>query len=156
MSGHAEYLTLLGELTGHLDHLTALAQQKTAAVRHNDLLGLDEVLKQEQAISLSLRGLEQRRLAQLAQLGLSNVPLGELAQHFPAALQPQARQAVNTLRRGYDLYRTAAELARNTLEVNLHQVEQVIAASGGTPAHGAGYVPPDAEPPRNMKTDFRA
>ncbi len=73
-----------------------------------------------------------------------------------AALQPQASQTVNTLRRSYESYRTAAELARTTLEVNLHQVELVIAAQGGVPAHGAGYVPPDAEPPQNMKTDFRA
>lgn len=156
MDIHAEYLALLGDLTRQLDRLTALAQEKTVAVRRSDLLALDEVLKQEQAISLALRGLEQRRLTQLTRLGLADVPLNQLAQRFPAALQPQASQTVNTLRRSYESYRTAAELARTTLEVNLHQVELVIAAQGGAPAHGAGYVPPDAEPPQNMKTDFRA
>ena len=56
------YLALLEELRGSLDQLTGLAKEKIAAVLKDDLLALDEVLKQEQALSLSLRGLEQRRL----------------------------------------------------------------------------------------------
>lgn len=156
MDAHIEYLSLLGDLTRQLDRLAALAQQKVEAVRRSDLLALDEVLRQEQAISLALRGLEQRRLDLLKRLGLTQAPLEQLAQRYPAALQPQATQTITELRRCYGRYRTAAELARTTLEVHLHQVEQVVAAHNGSPAHGAGYAPPDAELPKNMKTDFRA
>lgn len=156
MDIYVDYLSLLGDLTKQLDRLTALAQQKVEVVRRSDLIALDEVLRQEQAISLALRGLEQRRLDLLNRLGLTQVPLEQLAQRYPAALQPQASQTVTELRRSYGHYRTASELARTTLEVHLHQVEQVVAAHNGTPVHGAGYTPPDAELPKNMKTDFRA
>ena len=43
------YLALLEELRGSLDQLTGLAKEKNAAVLKDDLLALDEVLKQEQA-----------------------------------------------------------------------------------------------------------
>lgn len=156
MDGHLEYLSLLEELAGQMDQLTQLARRKAEAVRRDDLLALDDVMKQEQALSLALRGQEQKRLRLLARLGLQDVPLSGLAGRYPAQLQPQARQTADALRRSYDLYKAAAEVARSTLEINLHQIEQLIAAAGGGPAHGPGYEPPAAEPPKNMKTDFRA
>ena len=49
-------------------------------------------------------------------------------------------------------------MVRTTLELNLHQIEKLVAAAGGDPKDlDAGYAPPaNAEPPRRMKTDFRA
>lgn len=153
---YASYLTLLDDLRGSLDQLTGLARKKTEAVRRDDLMALDEVIKQEQALALSLRGLEQKRLKLLTQLGLDGVPLSGLAARYPAQLQPQATQTVNALKRSYESYRTASQAARSTLELNLHELERIIAAQGGDIAQGAGYTPPDAQPPKNMKTDFRA
>lgn len=153
---YASYLTLLNDLRGNLDRLTELARKKTDAVRRDDLMALDEVIKQEQVLALSLRGLEQKRLKLLTQLGLDGVPLSRLAARYPAQLQPQATQTVNALKRSYESYRTASQAARSTLELNLHELERIIAAQGGDTAHGAGYTPPDAQPPEKMKTDFRA
>ena len=151
------YLTLLRDLNKCLEQLSQLAQDKTGAVRQNDLLRLDEIMKQEQAMTLNLRGLEQKRLRLTAQLGLDGVPLTGLPARFPAALRPQASQDAERLYQSYQLYRSCAEVARNTLECNLHEIEKIIAASGIDPAQaGAGYTAPGAEPPKNMKTDFRA
>lgn len=149
------YLALLGELSGNLDRLTGLAQQKADAVRKDDLIALDEVLKQEQVISLSLRGLEQKRLNLLGQLGPADLPLSALPDRYPAELRPQAKDAAAALQQSYNIYRSAAEAARVTLERNLHEIEKVIEKSGGQ-AGGTGYASPGVEPPKNMKTDFRA
>lgn len=154
---HLSYLRLLRELGDSLDQLSTLAQQKQGYVRANDLMGLDEVLKQEQAMTLNLRGLEQRRLKLTSQLGLEGVGLDELAEKYPDELQLEAKQTADALRGSYSVYRSCADAARNTLEVNLHEIEKVIAASGtDAPASGAGYQSPGVEPPKNMKTDFRA
>ena len=140
------YLDLLSQLSGHLERLTQLSQQKAEAVRRDDLLALDEALKQEQVLTLALRGLEQKRLSLLDQLG-----------HYPDLLQLQARQVIDALQRSYQVYRSASQAARNTLECSLHEIERIIAASGVNPAEAsAGYEAPGAEPPKNMKTDFRA
>lgn len=154
---HLSYLELLRDLSASLDRLGQLAQEKRSVVQQNDLIGLDEVLKQEQAMTLNLRGLEQRRLKLLAQMGLANVSLSELPIKYPAELEQEARQTVAGLQQSYSAYRSYADAARSTLELNIHQIEKVIAASGVDPKlAAAGYESPGVEPPKNMKTDFRA
>ena len=155
---HLAYLSLLENIGKNLDHLCELSRQKTSAVNKDDLEALGEVLKQEQVVSLSMRGLEQKRLKLLAKLGLEKVPLSGLAARYPAELKSQAEQAAAALLRQYDAYRTAAKEARELLESNLIQVERIIADLGVKPAEeGVGYVSPkNPEPPKKMKTDFRA
>ena len=132
---YADYLALLEELRSDLDQLTVLAKAKNTAVLKDDLLALDEVLKQEQALSLSLRGLGQG----------------------------QAKESAERLRASYDVYRRAAEVAKGTLERGLHELDKIVEGLGGPaapppPPAPLRSSPPDAgrEPPPNMKTDFRA
>lgn len=154
---HLSYLKLLEELSSSLDRLARLAQDKAAAVRADDLIALDEVLKQEQAMTLNLRGLELKRLKLVGQLGLDKVPLDELEGRCPPELAGRARSTVNALRSSYAVYRSCADMARSLLELNLHQIEKVITAAGVDPAvAAAGYEAPGVEPPKQMKTDFRA
>lgn len=151
------YLKLLQDLSRSLDRLAELEQQKAQTVRGDDLLALDEVLKQEQAMSLNLRGVEIKRGRLVTQLGLDNVPLNQLPEHCPPQLQEQAKATVNTLRSSYSIYRSYADLARNTLELNLHQIDKALLDAGVDPKLAAeGYEAPPMEPPKKMKTDFRA
>lgn len=151
------YLALLGELAGVLDRLAPLSQKKAETVRADDLLALDDVLKQEQALSLTLRGVELRRVKLSSQLGLDNVRLDDLSKHCPPELKAEAQKAVDALRHSYNIYRSYSDMARSTLELNIHQIEKAISASGMDPKLAAeGYETPVAEPPKNMKTDFRA
>ena len=145
-----ELLSLFETLTGHLDKLTELAKQKTLVVRKSDLMELDRILREEQALALALRGIEQKRTALLQKLGLAEVPLTDLPARAPEALQQKTRSTVDALRRAYQIYASAADTARNTLECNLHEVEKFLAAAGA--AADAGNV----EPPAKMKSDFRA
>ena len=82
--------------------------------------------------------------------------LSSLASRYPDAMQIQARQTAEKLLRSYQEYRCAAEVARNTLELNLHEIEKIITASGVDTAGSPGYAAPVPEPPKRMKTDFRA
>ena len=150
------YLELLDEVSRNLERLRGLALQKSDAVRANDLIALDQVIRQEQALSLHLRGLEQKRTRQLGALGLAQTPLSALAAAYPPQLQMQAKQSVEDLQQQYTLYRGAAEVARDTLECNLHEIEKVLAGLDGAGPAGPGYTSPGAEPPAAMKTDFRA
>ena len=156
-SDHQAYLNLLRDLSGKLDQLGGLAEQKAQTVRQDDLLAMDEVLKQEQVLSLALRGLEQRRTKLLAKLGLSDVALKDLPSHYPEELADEARRTVEQLRGSYKRYRAQADTARTLLEMNLHQIDKLVTAAGGDPKDlDAGYTPPGMEPPQTMKTDFRA
>lgn len=150
------YLKLLQELAGKLDQLGQCAQDKSTAVHNDDLLALDEVLKREQVLALALRGLEQKRKTLLDQLKLGDVPLRELSKHYPESLAMEAKETTEQLQQSYRIYRSHADAARNSLELNLHQIEKVITAAGIDPSAGSGYEAPGVEPPKNMKSDFRA
>ena len=140
-----EYLKLLDGLGNTLEKLTEIERTKTAAVGRGDLDGVEECMKQEQVISLSLRGAEQKREKLLAQLGLAGVPLRELEARGPVETHMETRRTVETLRRKYEVFQSASEVARSTLECNLHVIEQ---------AQKAKDAPPPEDHPR--QADFRA
>ncbi len=153
---YLDYLATLEELRQSLEQLAATAQQKTAAVKQDDLAALNEILKQEQAISLALRGLEQKRTKQMTELNLADAPLSRLAERYPEALRLQAKNTADALLRQYQLYQSASDAARCVLESNLHEIEKILADLGADPMSGASYAPAGADLPSSMKTDFRA
>ena len=151
------YFSVLREVGGILDRLAPLALQKAEAARAGELTAMDEVLKQEQALSLNLRGLELKRQKLSSQLGLDGVPLSALPEHCPAELAAEARKTASKLRKSYEIYRSYADMARSTLELNLHQIDKFLERAGVDPKLAAqGYEAPPTEPPQKMKTDFRA
>lgn len=150
------YLSLLRGLIHTLAQLTETAQSKVAAVRQDDLAALDECMKREQAFSMSLRGYEQKRRVALAALGIEGVSLSGLASHYPAELQREAKTVSEELFRQYQIYSSTAEVARTTLECNLHEIEKFLAHDDKHLSEGMGYPPPSPEPPTGLKTDFRA
>jgi hypothetical protein len=156
METYASYLKLLNELSHHLERMSALAREKADAVHRDDLNQLDRVLKQEQAMSLTIRGLEEKRQKTLEQLKLTHVPLSQLAQRYPKELRLEAVRTVEELRRQYQVYRSAAEVARNALECGLHEIGKVLNSFDAATPDGPGYQNSGAELPSQMKTDFRA
>jgi hypothetical protein len=84
------YLSLLDALREKLATLCDLAAQKTAAVCNDDLAALNNVMKQEQALALAFRGLEQKKSTQAKALGVEAVPLSKLPEQYPEELRLQA------------------------------------------------------------------
>lgn len=153
------YLALLRSLGNSLEQLSDLARKKVAAANNDDLMALDEVMKQEQAMTLAFRGMEQTREKLLEQLNCGNVSLPRLPEHFPPEMQEQARKAVAALQKQYQDYRKESDAARLVLERHLREIDAIITDMGGAPAPegGPGYVPPPPpDTPPSMKTDFRA
>jgi vacuolar-type H+-ATPase subunit I/STV1 len=155
MGPYTAYLELLRQLTGDLERLSALSRAKTDAVRKDDLNALDQVLKQEQALTLTVRGLEQKLQKALSQLKLTRVPLTDLPAQFPQELRLEAKTTVEALRQQYQIYRGASEAARHTLECNLHEIEKALNDWGAQGQSGPGYEKSGAEPPSQLKTDIR-
>lgn len=139
------YFDFLGRLGDTLEELTELARQKSLAVRNDDLMGVNDCMKQEQVISLSLRGMEAKREKMLAELGLSGVPLSGLEASCPESLRPRAKEAARSLRSKFEIYNSAADVARTMLECNLHEIERMMAETSADPV-----------PPKRSLADIRA
>ncbi len=157
---YRSYLSFLRSMTQGLESLTELAEKKYAAAQTDDLLTLNDLLNREQAQALNFRGLELTRDKLLPQLGLTNVPLSKVPDHFPPAMRAEARETAAALAVRYAAYKKASGRARMLLEQNLREINAVITELGGPPAGGEagpGYrAEAEAAPPPAMKTDFRA
>lgn len=142
----SDYLNLLSSLSDTLEKLTGIEHRKTDAVCQGNLPVVEDCMKQEQVMSLSLRSLEQKRIHLLSQLGLSQVPLRELQKHSPPEYDLETKRVVEELRRQYTLFQTASQVARDTLECNLRELQRIQEQTNGTPSS------PDDLP---RQTDFR-
>lgn len=149
MADWKDYLKLMEGLSQTLEQLTKVEQDKNEAAARGDLPGVEECMKREQVISLSLRGCDQKRDAMLAQLGLQGVTLSQLEDHSPPELQLETKRTVEQLRRQYTLFQSASQVARDTLEINLRAIERLQAVQAGDAAEAE-------EQRRNHQTDFRA
>ena len=96
-------------------------------MRLDDLLAVNECMKKEQVLSLSLRGMEIQREKLLKELGLEKFPLSAMPEHCPPEVRVEARAAAQRLRDRYMIYKSAAQTSRSALEINLHQIEKMIA-----------------------------
>ncbi len=151
------YLTLLRACSDTLEQLTKIEQKKTQAVRYDDLSALNETMKEEQALSLRLRGYEQKQQQFLKTLQLTDIPLSRLSERAPAGCAAEAREVAEVFRTQYEQFKSAFEVAQSTLECNLHEVEKILTDMGVDPLEGAGYQGEQGpELPVKMRTDFRA
>lgn len=149
MTSWQDYLKLLSSLSRTLEQLTQVEQDKNAAASQGDVAGVEACMKREQVLSLSLRGYDQKRDKMLAELGLKDVTLDQLEDHSPSELQLETKRAVEELRRQYTLFQAASQVARNTLEVNLREIERFQAMQAGDTGVAE-------ERRRDHQTDFRA
>ena len=143
------YLAYLEDLRKQLESLTALAKEKPPAVAADDLAALNDIMKREQVLSLTLRGYDQKRDTILGALGLKGITLRQLVQHSPDELRLETKDVAEKLRQAYTLFQAASEVARDTLEVNLRAIEQIQARQAGDSAQAE-------EERKNHQTDFRA
>ncbi|MBQ9493772.1 MAG: hypothetical protein IJR54_08585 [Oscillibacter sp.] len=127
------YFTYLEKVGEYLDRLSVLAKTKRIAAQRGDVLSVNECMREEQEISLTLRRMEQQRVRMLKALGLEGVPLSAVPERCPPEQRQAARAAVELLLTKRDIYRSAADAARSTLECSLHNIEKLIDAktSGG-------------------------
>ena len=135
---YRSYLSFLRSMSRGLESLTELNVKKLAAAQQDDLMGLNELLNQEQAQALNFRGLELTRDKLLPRLGLEGVAMSEVPGRFPPAMQEEARQAVAEVKGRYAAYRQAAGKTRALLEQNLHEVDSIVVRLGGPPPGGPG------------------
>ena len=151
-----ELFALLGTLAERLDQLKELAQEQLEAVRHDDLMGLNEVLNREQAAALEFRGLEQKREKLLSELSLGGSSLSSLPLRCPPEKREAAERCVAQVKNAYGVYRKTADEARGLLEHEIRDIDAILGARAAE-ISGPGYSQESAVSiPPKMKTDFRA
>lgn len=152
----SDYFQYLADLRQELVRLIDLQPEKIKAVKAHDLDALDVCMKQEQAISLNLRGMEQKREKLQSALGIAGVSLRQLPQHCPAEERGKAQQEVEETLRLREELRSAQTAARTIIEKDLRMVNEELERRGIAPEMDEHYQAGQNLPPQKMRTDFRA
>lgn len=141
MGTYGDYVNFLEELCRVFDRLGEIEGKKVEAVQRKDLDALNACMKEEQALSLALRGYEARREELLRALGLLGVPLREVPRHCPADQRQAVSQAVERTLRAYQVLTSAQEPARLLLEQRLRLIDGELQRRGMDPEDGAAPAP---------------
>ena len=149
MASWQDYLKLLRGLTRTLEELSQVERDKNAAASAGNLAEVENCMKREQVLSLSLRGYDQKRDAMLSALNLKGVNLRNLVEHSPEEYRLETKDVAEKLRQQYEVFQAASRAARNTLEINLRAIERIQAMQAGDSAQAE-------EERKAHQTDFRA
>jgi len=147
---YEDYLKYLDDLADTLDQMTEVTKAKNQAARVGDLMRVEALMKKEQVFSMTLRGMDIKRDKMLKEMGLEGVPLSQMAERYPPELFDRARKAAEHTQKRYQVFRSASEAARITMECALRDIERMLPEDQPVPAGTKD------EPPTRMKTDFRA
>ena len=152
---YSDYLALLSELCQLFDQISHVEQQKIDAVQGHALDELNEAMKREQALTLALRGCEQKRETLLTGLGLTGISLRDMPSHCPPEYRAETSRMVEQVLKGYAVLQAAQGSARTLTELELRRVDGELARRGVEPDAESHYQASPARP-TSMKTDFRA
>lgn len=152
-----DYLTYLKDLLREMETLTKIQAQKQSAVRAYDLAALNECMKQEQAISLAMRGLEQRRTKLIAALSLEGLSMAQLPKAAPEALRSETRELTEAVLMKHAELRSAQDASRTLMEKELRRIDSTLLSKGIPHEEAQAYSDPSGiTMPKGMRTDFRA
>ncbi|MDR3765419.1 MAG: flagellar export chaperone FlgN [Butyricicoccus sp.] len=147
-------IQLMRDLTKTLDQLTTVQKAVASAVHADDLTALGECMKKENALSLTLRNIDQKREKLQQELGLSGVKLSELPAKIPdEETRGVVKQVAEELNAQYRVMQSAAEVARSALECSLYEVENMMTRMGIDPKQVEQQT---ASANNRAHTDFRA
>lgn len=152
---YRDYLRFLSDLHQELEHLIQIGQQKIDAVRSHDLDELNTCIRQEQAISLSLRGMDQKRQKILSALGMEQVPLRKLADCCPKEFQAETACLIEKILRDNHIIESIQTPVRSVLEQELRLIQSELEARGVEQDRNPNYQSTPAARPAELRTDIR-
>ncbi len=129
---YEQLFSLLEKLSCEIDKLTEIAHEEHDAVLRSDIIGIQDCMKREQAVSLSLRSIDIKREKLLKELGLQGIPLSGLAEHCPDDKRTRARKVQKTLTDRYKLYKSASAVTVKSLELKLAAIDSSLKKAGET------------------------
>ncbi len=148
-----KYFDFLKELTAELKNLTELQKSKLKAIEEHSLDALNDCIKKEQAISLKMRGIEQKRVKLLNELGLSGTKMADISQKCPAQHKENVEKQVEATMSAYDEYKSIQTKATAEIARNMKFVETSLAHRGYVLENDEQDVPTPTH--KTQPTDFK-
>lgn len=103
-----------------------LEEKKLQAIQTDDVAGVEECMKQEQALTLKLRGLDQKREAAQKELGWEDKSFREIIGAAPEEKKQELSDLFDQLDKAMTIFQDTNQNAMTAMEVHLRDIQKVI------------------------------
>lgn len=121
-----DFITLISELIHFFTELNAVEKEKLNFSLQQDIFGLEEIMKKEQACLLKLRGLDKKRETIQTALSFQGMSFREILTHVQGEEQKTLSKLFQELQQQYSLYLSTSDSTKRSIELNLHQLEPLL------------------------------
>lgn len=121
-----QFQSVIKQMISLFDEHLPLEEKKLKAVTENDLVTLEDCMKQEQAVVLKLRGLEKKREDAQKANGWEGKRFREIIELVPEDQRAEFQRLFDDLDRSIALFRSTNSSAMDTMNVHLRQIGKVI------------------------------
>lgn len=143
----------LTDTTALLGDISRVEEEKFQAAAKNHIVVIEESIKKEQALLLHSKGLEQKRIQLLKQMGAENLTLRQFIETLSAEERPPFQEAFDALTAAIASYQKIHHRSKTIIEANLHRINKELERLSGEPLGGSttgytgrGEVPQGAKP----------
>lgn len=145
MKKSGELMQILADLDGLFDQLILFEEKKAECIAQNDIDSLDSFMKEEQALLMKLRGLDQKRERLLTEMGVPDQTLRQLIQNSKGEEQTALQSHFAILSDKTGRLKVAIDYTQKLIELQQHGVETLLnQISQGSP----GTYDPSGSPVR--------
>lgn len=128
------------------EHLP-LEQKKLQALQCDDVAGVEDCMKQEQALTLKIRGLEQKREKLQKELGWEGKSFREIIETAPEEHKQSLQELFDRLTNTVTVFSETNQAAMTAMEVHLRDIQRVIKIK-----EQGGHYNPDGNPTEKSHT----
>jgi len=134
-----DFHELLSNMVSFFDELIDLENRKIDAIAVNDIKKLDEYMKEEQAFTMRLRGLEMKREKLQKQYGFEGMILREIIEETGGEDKEKLQQAYDMLEERMKNVKDAVECANKFIELHLEGISNILESLDKTQKEAKTY-----------------
>ncbi len=131
-----QFQKIIRDLIALFEEHMPLEQRKLEAIQHDDVAGVEECMKQEQALTLKLRGLDRKRESIQKELGWEGKSFREIVEEVPAEDRQALRELFGQLTSIVTVFSETNKEAMTAMEVHLRDMQRVMKIKSNEGAYG--------------------
>ncbi len=128
--------TLISELNGLFNELNVVEASKMDALKKDQVITVEELMKKEQALTLQFRSYEKKAQRMLEEEGMPDGTLRDLIAYANAADRQSLMESFERLQREVQIWKEVNEEACKLLKIKLHRTNRKLSESGIYDSHG--------------------
>lgn len=121
-----KFRRVVNDLIKLFEESLSLEHRKLKAIEQDRVADVEECMKQEQALVMKLRGLDQKRLRVQKELGWEGKNFRQIIEVVPQEERLEMQQLLERLERAMLVFQDTNQSAMDMMKIHLREIEKVI------------------------------